>query len=105
MSWIHNGHKMHTVLDLFSVCSYDAPLNYSGQETKSTWMRTQNFQLKLFDIGVTLKKGQGHWKQYEKVKLSEWYRHAKFDIYRIYGVWVNPNVKVFEKTRHLTGIM
>ena len=28
-----------------------------------------------------------------------------FDIYQIYGVWVNPNVKlkVFDKLRHLTN--
>ena len=25
-----------------------------------------------------------------------------FDIYHIYGVWVNPNVIVFDKPRHLT---
>ena len=27
---IHNGHKKHTVLNLFNVCSNHAPLNYSA---------------------------------------------------------------------------
>ena len=30
-----------------------------------------NFRLKLFDITVTLKYGQGNWKWYEQVKLNE----------------------------------
>ena len=30
------------------------------------------------------------------------YHHANFDIYHIYSVWENPNVKVFQKPRHLT---
>ena len=29
------------------------------------------FQLKLFDIAVTLKYGQGHYKQYKEIKLNE----------------------------------
>ena len=32
---------------------------------------TQTFQLKLFDIAMTSKYGQGHWKWYEQVKLNE----------------------------------
>ena len=39
--------------------------------TGSILIRTQNFQIKLFDIAVTLKYGQGHQKWYEQVKLSE----------------------------------
>ena len=35
------------------------------------WIRTQNFQLKPFVVAVTMKYGQGHWKWYEQVKLSE----------------------------------
>ena len=35
------------------------------------WIRTQNFQLNLFDTPVILKYGQGLWKWYEKVKLHE----------------------------------
>ena len=34
-------------------------------------MRTQNFKLKLFDIAVTLKYGEDHWKWYAQVKLNE----------------------------------
>ena len=34
-------------------------------------MRTQIFQLNLFNIAVTLKYGQGHQKWYEQVKLDE----------------------------------
>ena len=34
-------------------------------------MRTQNFQLKLFDIAVTLRYGQGHLKWYKQVMLNE----------------------------------
>ena len=65
-------------------------------------IRTPNFQLKLFDIAVTLKYGQGQWKLYYQVKLNELYQHAKCDICHIYGVRVNPNVIVFDKPRHLT---
>ena len=66
-------------------------------------VRKQNFQLKLFNIAVTLKYAQGHWKCYEQVKLNEQHHHAKFDIYHIYGVWANPNIKVFNNPRHLTN--
>ena len=52
---------------------------------------------------MTLKYGQGHWKWYEQVKLSEQYQHAKFEIPHIYSVWVNPNVKVFDKPRQMTN--
>ena len=69
---------------------------------KHSWIRTQNFHLKLFDTAVTLKYGQGHWKWYEQVKLNEEYHHAKFDIYQVYGIWINPNVKVCNKPWHLT---
>ena len=62
---------------------------------------------------MTLKYGQGYWKWYEQVKLSDYYPHANYDIYHIYdkymytdmfmyGVLVNPNVKVFDKPGHLT---
>ena len=33
-------------------------------------MRTQNFQWKLFDIAVTLKYGQGHWKRHGQVIMQ-----------------------------------
>ena len=33
---------------------------------------------------VTLKHNQGHGKCYKWAKLSEYYHHAKFDIYHIY---------------------
>ena len=51
---------------------------------------------------MTLKYGKGHWKWYQQVALNESYNHAKFDIYYIYGVWKNPNVKVLDKPPHLT---
>ena len=51
------------------------------------------FRLKLFDIAVTLTYDQDHWKWYEQVKFNEQYHHAKFDIYYIHGVRVNPNVR------------
>ena len=35
------------------------------------WIRKLNIQLKQFDIAVTLKYGQGHWKWYEQEKLNE----------------------------------
>ena len=45
---------------------------------------------------MTLKYNQGHWEWYEWVKLSEYYRHAKFDvIYHIYSVRKNCNIKIF----------
>ena len=44
------------------------------------------------------KYGQGHWKWYEQVKLYEQYHHMKSDVYHFYGVWVNPNVKVFNES-------
>ena len=48
-----------------------------------------------FDIAVTRKYNQGHWKGYEWVKLHEFYHHAKFDIYHIYSDQENLNVKFF----------
>ena len=50
-----------------------------------TWIRTQDFQLKLIDIAVNLKYGQDHRKWYEQVKLSEWYHQAKFDFNDMHG--------------------
>ena len=67
------------------------------------WKRTKKFQLKLFNTALTLTYGQGNWKWYEQVKLNEQHHHAKFDIYHICGVWVNPNVKILNKPRHLTN--
>ena len=49
----------------------------------------------MFDTAVSVKYNQGHWKWYEWIKLNEYYHQAKFDIYHIYGVWDNQNVKVF----------
>ena len=43
---------------------------------------------------MTLKCNQGHWKWYEWVQLNEHYHHTKFDIYLIYTVQENRNVKV-----------
>ena len=41
---------------------------------------------------MTLKYSQGHWKEYEWVKLSEYYHHEKLDIYHIQSVQENRNV-------------
>ena len=41
------------------------------------WIRTQSFQLKLFDTAVTLKYGQGQWKWYDQIQLNEQQHHAK----------------------------
>ena len=37
------------------------------------------------------------------INLSEFCNHAKFDIYNIYSVWENNNVKVFATYGHLDG--
>ena len=44
---------------------------------------------------IYLKYNQGHWKQYEWVKLNKYYHHAKFDIYYVYSVWEICNVETF----------
>ena len=44
---------------------------------------------------MTLKYNQGHWKWDDWIKLNEYYPYAKFDIYYIYSVRENRNVKVF----------
>ena len=44
-------------------------------------IRTQHCQLKMFDITVTLKYSQVHWKRFEQVNLSENYHYVNFDIY------------------------
>ena len=62
--------------------------------------KNTNFSVKIFDIAVTSKYGRSHWKWYEQVKLSELYRHTKFDIYQIYVTWINANVNVFNKPTH-----
>ena len=52
---------------------------------------------------MTLKYKQGHWKWYEWVKFDEYYHHAKFDIYHIYSVLENHNIKVFATYQQLTA--
>ena len=66
-------------------------------------IRTQNFQSKVLGTAVTLKYNQGHCKWYELVKLNEYYHRAKFDIYHIYSVQENCNIKVFATYRHLAS--
>ena len=61
-------------------------------------MRSWNFQFKLFDTAVTLKHNQGHWKWYEWIKLNEYNHHARFDVYHIYNVWENYDVKLLPQT-------
>ena len=43
---------------------------------------TPNVQIKLFDIAVIVKYGQGHWMWCGKVKLNKYYHYAKSDITR-----------------------
>ena len=52
---------------------------------------------------MTLKYNQGHWKWYEWVQLNEFYHDADFDIYHIYSVQENHNVKVFAIYGQLAG--
>ncbi|WP_419585587.1 hypothetical protein, partial [Thiolapillus sp.] len=52
-------------------------------------IRTLSFQLKLFDTALTLRR-----KWFEWVKLSDYYHHAKYDIYHIYSVPENHNGNV-----------
>ena len=49
------------------------PLHLLNNPTKFQLnrIRTQDFQLKLFDSAVTLKYSQGHKKWYDQVKLNE----------------------------------
>ena len=47
-----------------------------------------------------MKYNQGHWKWYEWVTLSEYYHHAKFDIYHIYSVREKCNIYVFATYGH-----
>ena len=56
------------------------------------------FQFKPFDIVVTLNYSQGHCKWYKWAKLSEYYRHANFDIYHIYGVRETATLKILRHT-------
>ena len=51
---------------------------------------------------MTLKYGPGHWKWYKQIKLNKEEHQTKFDIYQIYGVWINPTAEVFGKPRHFT---
>ena len=50
---------------------------------------------------MTLEYNLGHRKLYEWVKLNEYYHHAKFDIFHIYSVRENCNIKVFDTYTHL----
>ena len=50
--------------------------------------------LKLFDTTVTWKYSHHHWKWHKQVKLSEEYHQEKSDIYYLYCVWKNCNIKV-----------
>ena len=49
-------------------------------------------------------KNQGHWKWYEWVKLNMYYHHAKFDIYHIYSVLENHNIKVIATYVHSASL-
>ena len=43
----------------------------SYKKFQLNWIRKQNFQFKLFNIDVTLKYSEGHWKCHEQGKLNE----------------------------------
>ena len=53
---------------------------------------------------MTLKYNQGHWKWYKWIKLNEYYHHAEFEIYHIYGVEENHNIEILATYRHLAGL-
>ena len=58
----------------------------------------------MFDSAVTLKLNQDHLRWYEWVfKLNEYYHYSKFDIYHIYSVRENRNIKVFAAYGHAAG--
>ena len=82
---------------LSKIVIYSCNLTYLNnlQKFQLNLMRTFNFLLKLFDTIVTLKQGHGHWKWHEQVKLNEQYHHAMSNIYQIYSLQENCNVKVF----------
>ena len=55
---MHTSHTKHTVLDLFNVCSNDAPLNYTGLHAPSNYSGQESENnLEVYDsqIPVTLK--------------------------------------------------
>ena len=56
---VTTGGRNEKLSNNLSRCSFQT----ESQETK--------IQLKLLDIAVTLKYGQGHWKHYEQLKLRE----------------------------------
>ena len=63
-----------------------------GSEKKAKY----NFEFSFFSYAeVNLKCGQSHWKWYEQVKLCGYYHHVNFDIWHIYLVQENRNVKGF----------
>ena len=74
------------------------PLGLLNNPTKFKFnlIRTQHFQLKLFNVSATLKYGHGHRKWYEQVKFNEKYHHGKFD-----GVRVNPSVSFHQAQTHV----
>ena len=59
----------------------------------SRYEQLKKIQLKLFDIAVTFKYYQGHYKWSEEVKLNEKYHHAKFNIDHIYRSEKIPMLK------------
>ena len=76
---------MHNLLDVINNCT----------KLQLNQIRTYHFQLKQFDIAVTLKYNKDRWKWCEWVKFSDYYHHAKFDIYYVNSVQENHTVKVF----------
>ena len=74
--WRNGVYLLSTWLMYQSYLTYLTILQF-----QCNWLKAQHFQLKVLDIAVTLKYGQGHWKWNEKVKLSEEYHNAKFDTY------------------------
>ena len=68
----HISNPKHTVLDLFTVCSNHAPLNYIGQETKN------NLQFMSLTY-LWLWNSQSHQTWYELLDPEQGYNHAKFE--------------------------
>ena len=79
------------VKNLKTICRYDFDILVTLKKVK---IITAGMNC---NTAMTLKYGHSHWKWYDYVKHKVQYQHVKFHISHIYGVWANPNVKVFNK--------
>ena len=71
-------HKRKLLVYSLSTYLLNNPTKFKFNQT-----RTIKFQLKLFNIAVTLEYGQGHWKWYEQVTLKAEYHNASFTTFTV----------------------